>query len=134
MAFDWIEYLNLATELSTHPDEASQRTAVSRAYYFAYNIAKDRAIANQYSQPEDGSSHDNLWALYNRNSSSDGCKRLALLGGRMKRKRVIADYRQHFSRINEELAGVLEDARECHVIMKTLEHKYPEALPRSWSF
>lgn len=32
--FDWSGYLDLALELQKRPDEASLRSAISRAYYF----------------------------------------------------------------------------------------------------
>jgi hypothetical protein len=131
-AFDWNEFLKLAIELSKRTDEASLRTAISRAYYSAYNTAARRPAVVQYRFSDDGSSHDQLWALYERNAD-DNCKRLAMLGGRMKRKRVQADYRSLYPRVAEELIGVLEDAQECAAIMASLNPKYPEPVARSWS-
>ncbi|MGH9756003.1 MAG: hypothetical protein ACREA2_24750 [Blastocatellia bacterium] len=40
MAFDWADYATLATSLRTQPDEASQRTAISRLYYSALHQAR----------------------------------------------------------------------------------------------
>jgi hypothetical protein len=97
MAFKWAEYLKLADQLSRQTDEASQRTAISRAYYFVFHIARQRAVKNLYRQPEDGTSHDNLWLLYKRNSSTR-CKQVATLGKRLKKKRVQADYELYYAR------------------------------------
>ena len=41
MPFDWTEYARLAEELGTRADEASLRTAISRAYYSVYHQARD---------------------------------------------------------------------------------------------
>jgi uncharacterized protein (UPF0332 family) len=38
---DAADFLTLANQLATQPDEASQRSAVSRAYYAAYHHCKD---------------------------------------------------------------------------------------------
>lgn len=48
MSFDWREYLNLASILSGNADEASQRTAISRAYYAVFHAATLHAKANGY--------------------------------------------------------------------------------------
>jgi hypothetical protein len=43
MSFDWLGYLDLAKELNdslTFNTEAKQRSAVSRAYYAVFNLAK----------------------------------------------------------------------------------------------
>jgi hypothetical protein len=95
-----------------------------------------RAVANQYRFTDGvGSSHDQLWALYGRNEDADAkCKRLAILGQRMKFKRVQADYKLNFPRANDEVPGVLEDAEECLLILASLDPQYPVPLNRTWSF
>lgn len=48
MSFSWKDYLTLAEKLANHPDstvdEASFRTATSRAYYAAFGESKDYAM------------------------------------------------------------------------------------------
>ncbi len=57
MSFDWQNYLYLAKGLSGNPvsgtenQEAKFRSAISRAYYAAFHVAKDYACNN--SQPPD---------------------------------------------------------------------------------
>lgn len=41
MNFDWSEFLRIARELSARDDEASHRIAISRAYYAAFNTARN---------------------------------------------------------------------------------------------
>ena len=43
MPFDWNEFLTLARELAAKTDDASKRTAISRAYYCVFNLATARA-------------------------------------------------------------------------------------------
>jgi uncharacterized protein (UPF0332 family) len=40
--FDWLEYLELAEELASRPnDEAASRTAISRAYYATFHTGRE---------------------------------------------------------------------------------------------
>ena len=48
MPFDWNEYLVLARQLATAGDEASKRSAISRAYYFVFKMAFARAEATAW--------------------------------------------------------------------------------------
>lgn len=98
-AFNWSEYLRLATDLSRNPDEASHRSSISRAYYSVYHIASARAVANGY---VDQKSHVSLWLLYQGNASRD-CKKLATIGFRMKKERVDADYEIAATRIADRM-------------------------------
>ena len=41
MKFDWEEYFNLAQELAGTNEEAKLRSAVSRAYYSAFCLARN---------------------------------------------------------------------------------------------
>jgi hypothetical protein len=51
MPLDWNEYFVLARQLATARDEASKRSAISRAYYFVFNIAFFRAEATAGGYP-----------------------------------------------------------------------------------
>ena len=45
MSFDWLAFFTLAGEIIANPlvsPEASERTAISRAYYAAFNLAANR--------------------------------------------------------------------------------------------
>jgi uncharacterized protein (UPF0332 family) len=64
--FGWREFLILAKELAKSGDAASVRSAVSRAYYFAYNRAHDRATAKALpiSRGTGKGSHEAVWEAY----------------------------------------------------------------------
>lgn len=136
MSFDWITYLDLAKSLSKATDEASLRSAISRSYYSAFNLVTSRAAANGYRPKSDelGGSHELLWALCQRNEDNESCKRLAILGPRMKNRRVKADYRDFVTRLPEETLSAIEDADECINLLSALPKEYPKDVPRKYSF
>jgi hypothetical protein len=137
MVFDWKEYLKFAKKLSEQQDEAAMRSAVSRAYYCAYNLALSRARANKYRSPEDTGSHDALWELYKRNAMEhrlQSCDQLASIGARLKRKRVQADYRDNFARLPEAVKDAIEDAEQCVALLSALDPRFPQDIPRSFHF
>ena len=129
MDFAWIEYLKLAEMLSRNPDEASLRSAISRAYYFIYHRANDRALSRNYRRPDEGGIHNSLWSFYERNTDAD-CRRVALLGKRLHERRVKADYRRDsYARINEEVVQVLIDAKRCAEMIEALRSDLPKDPP-----
>lgn len=132
MGFDWKLYLTLAKALSKAvSDEASLRSAVSRSYYCAFKLALERAELNGYrdNYGKTGSSHKNLWDLYSRNSTNADCKRLAILGPRMKGRRVRADYKPEYRRLAVEVRFSIEDADECVEILARLPPGIPVDIP-----
>ena len=137
MPFDWTQYLILAKSLSQSiPHEASLRSAISRSYYSAFNLALERAKLNGYRDKVDetGGSHQLLWDLYGRNIKSNECGQIAKLGPRMKRRRVLADYRSEYPRLAEEVRFAIQDADACIALLARLPARLPEDAPRSWSY
>jgi uncharacterized protein (UPF0332 family) len=132
-AFDWNGYRTLAVELAKRTDEASQRSAISRAYYFVFNTARKRPSVSQYRFPEGEGVHKVLWDLYERNADKN-CKSLAVLATRMKLRRVKADYDSFYPRIGEEVIAVLQDAEECATILQNLDPQYPKPIEKMWSY
>jgi uncharacterized protein (UPF0332 family) len=47
MTFDWNEYLRLAQSLAEDEGDAARRSAVSRAYYAAFNRARAFNVEKQ---------------------------------------------------------------------------------------
>jgi hypothetical protein len=92
-AFDWGEYLRLASALEAQAtDEASLRSAASRAYYAAYHKAIDTADAHGVRiAPVTGyGSHSNCWMAYKTVAAFVG---VGADGDRLMVIRVAADYK-----------------------------------------
>ena len=122
--FNWSGYLHLAEELSKRSDEASLRSALSRAYYYVYHLALERAEANDFKPIHGEGTHTQLWRLFIL-SPEPACKQLAILAGRLKEKRERADYNKNFSRIEEEVPEVLLDAHNFAAQLEKLPTRHP---------
>lgn len=95
--FDWKEYLNVAEELARNSDECSQRIAISRAYYAAFNYTKHKRI---YGTIFTGSySHEDMWREAFKDESEDKIFDDALM---LKDFRVHADYKSSSHNISKE--------------------------------
>src|SRR5713226_9055264 len=109
MPFDWKEYLTLAQFLSGRADEASKRSAISRAYYSVFNPAFARAELTSGAFPGGETSHMWCWNKYG-STPHPSCRKLAADGQRMERRRDRADYRQEIPRSDHEVRLVIEEA------------------------
>jgi uncharacterized protein (UPF0332 family) len=108
-AFDWIEYLTLAQELGRRNEEACLRTSLSRAYYYVYHQALNRAEQNGFRSSEGESTHTQLWRLFHK-SPDPACVVLGQIALRLKGRREKADYRSVYRRIAEDVQDALTDA------------------------
>lgn len=126
MPFDWKDFLSLARRLATSTDdEASQRTAISRAYYCVFNLAFARAEGTVGPKPRDASYHQWCWDQYT-GTNDRACKQLGNTGQRMKARRVRADYKDaDIRRLDDEVQRNLEDARGFLAALLALNPRYP---------
>jgi len=122
--FDWIEYLKLAQELATRTEESFLRTSLSRAYYYVFHLAMDRATKNGFTLIRGEASHYQLWRLYNSNPEPQ-CVKLAQIAQRLKEKRERADYNPSYYRISEDLPSVLADAQDFANRLNSLDARHP---------
>lgn len=122
--FEWRDYKVLADELGKRADGASRRTAISRAYYFVYHLALERARRNGFTSAREGSTHQELWQLFKR-SPEPNCMNLAQIGMRLKAKRQKADYELTFSRLADEVEPVLAEAEEFETILGLVPDRLP---------
>ena len=88
--FDWTSYLVLARELAKQPDEASRRTAVSRAYYAIFNKARLVLAGEGTVISSTGRAHDDVWRALE--AAGRGRRRLGAEGKRLREMRRKADY------------------------------------------
>jgi hypothetical protein len=91
-AFDWRSYLDVAKSLATAADEASQRSAVSRAYYAVYHVALERAAAHGVRVELTGkeTAHEACWMAFQTKPAVAG---IGTRGAGLKVARHKADYR-----------------------------------------
>jgi hypothetical protein len=125
MAFDWADYLKLAEELAARTDEASKRSAISRAYYFVFNTAFARAESTAGRCPVVGGEQSWCWTVY-RQSPDHTCKRLGVTGDILKRRRVDADYKGS-TKLNLEdvVRTALLEARRFQADFAVLPARFP---------
>jgi uncharacterized protein (UPF0332 family) len=133
MSFDWNEYLKLAKHLAEKTDVASLRTAVSRSYYCIFNLSMIKAKANGFVPKDDAGSHDQLWSLYSRNTDKT-CRHVSVLGQRMKRRRIKADYIRMIDNLDTDVKDAIADAEECVSLLSALQANLPEDIPRSYHY
>lgn len=122
-AFDWGEYLTLARNLAGSADEASRRTAVSRAYYYVYHLARHRAEDNGFRAVR-GGVHKQLWNLY-KGAPLPECQQLGLMGDRLQARRERADYDAVYPRLEEEVADMLDEARTFADRLARVDARHP---------
>lgn len=103
--FNWNEYLNLATTLSGNQDEASQRTAISRAYYAVFHAATLHAKPNGYTERN----HGRLWKMYSADSDINA-RRISAMGNQMKKAREDADYASETPRVADLMTQQIANA------------------------
>lgn len=110
-AFDFGEFLTVAEELGNRGDQASRRSAVSRAYYAVLGVAYRALPQVERARITHGNVHRVTWALYTA-SSDRRMRRLGNLGLGLRTGRITGDYdaAQVFSAT--DVALVLADARE----------------------
>lgn len=122
--FDWPDFLTLAEELSARPEEYCLRTAIGRAYYYAYHLARQRVLDNRFTIAPGGDSHKQVWEKFG-NSPEPACKKLHSWGMKLKDKRQRADYEKHYARIQDEFPTVLDLARKFAAELSALPARLP---------
>lgn len=122
--FNWADYLTLATTLSANADEASQRSAISRAYYSAFHAATLHAWPNGYNER----SHGRLWKMYQADADINA-RRLSVLGNQMKKAREDADYVAQVSRITDVMTQQLARAAQFVTVLAQVRAASPQPLP-----
>jgi hypothetical protein len=122
--FDWSDYLNLARELAARKEESCLRSSLSRAYYYVYNLALNRAVRNGFVQAPGESTHKQLWQFFSRSPEPE-CIKLGQIALRLKQNRERADYTPVYRRIEEEVPKVLDDAQDFANRLGRLAARHP---------
>ncbi len=121
MGFDWADYLVLAEELGKRSDdEASLRSAVSRAYYAAFCTARNRLLQEGEEVPKTGEAHTVVWTKY-RESAQKQRRDVGINGDRLRRVRNKADYDDELPNIHAEVEGAVARARRLLDSLRELD-------------
>lgn len=99
MRFNWCDYLDLANELAgkrgISSQEARFRSAVSRAYYGAFCLARNHLKKQGCTIPETGEAHWKVPKIF-REENDRRCKQIAGDLDRLRKDRRDADYEDQF--------------------------------------
>lgn len=112
-AFDWAALLPLAERIlaASPDDEAAQRTAINRAYYALFNVAKAHLVQEGTAIPPKGAAHELVWGSFQ--SAPRGARRLiAQISFRLLRLRHFADYEASYPGVGRVAATAVRRARQ----------------------
>lgn len=122
--FDWSQYFRLAEELAQRPEESALRSALSRAYYYVFHLALQRAQSNGFAFSDAEGTHKQLWRIFKLSPEPD-CQKLGEIAGRLKEKRRRADYEEHYRRLVDEIPVMLTDAQDFAARLQRLNPRHP---------
>lgn len=106
--FDWAKFLVLAHSLASQGTEEASRSAISRAYYAAFGMAKLRLDQKGIMVPDTGEAHSFVWKSFSRYA----CRELGNTGTRLLRTRKQADYDGSLVNLGKVTESALADAEE----------------------
>ncbi len=116
---DWAGFLALAKTLAQAlPAEgASLRSAISRAYYSAYNDARQylRSKDLNYNLSRNDSQHEKVWTWFS--SQYGRVTQVATLGEALRKKRNNADYESTFPNLKYEAGDSVQKAQRILVLL-----------------
>ncbi|HKG27369.1 MAG TPA: HEPN domain-containing protein [Thermomicrobiales bacterium] len=109
--FDWREFLAFAEEIVAggSATEASHRSAVSRAYYAVFNLARAHLVAEHRIDPTRHEAHDQVWVAFEAGSRAE--RRIGQGGRRLRYWRNWADYEDTYPHVAWDAASLVALAR-----------------------
>lgn len=116
-AFDWSQYFVLAKELSTRSEESALRSAMSRAYYAAYNTAEIYCNQNNIPIINTGNSHQDVWDAFLKRGGQIFTT-VYDKGTRLKRKRKLADYKDEITGLPSLVSHSISEANDILSYLK----------------
>jgi hypothetical protein len=121
----WSEYIVLADELAGHGSEASRRSAVSRAYYGAYNPARRWLEAN-VGPVDRWAAHRQVWDAFRvpelaSESTRPKWELLGEIGELLRGLRNQADYDDHLPDLDNRAPQAVTRAERIVALLAELE-------------
>ena len=108
---DFRNYLTLAATLAAGTTEAEWRSAISRAYYAAFHVARALLLSLGFRTPQADRAHGYLWLRL----ANAGAADVKVAGNRLnalRRQRNRADYDSHPPRTQPMAANEVKNAEE----------------------
>ncbi len=124
MSFQWKTYIDLAERLHQESEtfaetEACQRSAISRAYYGAFGLAREPSVKEGLALTHTGEDHKNVEQHFRR-SSQKFRKQIGIELSRLKRLRNKADYDDLIPRLPKETIKAVTLARKIEINLEGL--------------
>jgi uncharacterized protein (UPF0332 family) len=121
--FDWREFLAFAEEIvaNSAATEASHRSAVSRAYYAVFNLARTHLVAEQRIDPARHEAHEQVWLALEAGSRAE--RRIGQGGRRLRYWRNWADYEETYPHVARDAASLVALARRLTSEIDDLRNK-----------
>jgi uncharacterized protein (UPF0332 family) len=122
---NWDEYVDLARDLVWRDSEASRRSAVSRAYYGAFNRAR-RWLGVKGLTIENHRAHDGVWRAFRDAEpatleTSGKWQEVGELGGGLRGLRNQADYADSVPRLDRQAVAAVNTATRIIDLLDELE-------------
>lgn len=122
--FDWSHFLEFAEILKKdYNNEAALRTVVNRAYYAAFKKCEDFLEASGNKIP--GDSHKYVWDTFSKGRKKER-RIIGTNGGRLKRKRIDADYHAEAEITNTDAQTAISQAK---IILSKLQEIIEQSNP-----
>lgn len=122
---NWDEYISFGGDVADDPSEAARRSAISRAYYGAFNLAR-RWIEEHVEPIENRAAHKQVWRAFKAPEQAAGSNRLKWklvgdLGDTLRLLRNQADYADDLPDLDRRAPEAVAQARQILTLLGELE-------------
>jgi uncharacterized protein (UPF0332 family) len=122
---NWREFITLARGLAGHRFEGSQRSAISRAYYGAFNLSR-RWLELNVTPIDNRGAHKQVWEAFRSAEDANAVslkkwKRIATLGVSLRSLRNEADYDDIVIDLEDRAPRAVDAAEEIIWLLGELE-------------
>jgi hypothetical protein len=122
---NWREFIALARGLAGHRFEGSQRSAVSRAYYGAFNLSR-RWLELNVTPIDNRGAHEQVWQTFRSAQHANAAslkkwRRIAILGVSLRSLRNEADYDDVVIGLEDRAPRAVDAAEEIIWLLGELE-------------
>ena len=114
---DFRDYLKLAATLAAGPAEADWRSAISRAYYAAFHVARELLISLGFRVPRADRAHSYMWLRI----ANAGAADVTLAGNRLNALRGLRNLADYDSTASMSQASAVNEVKNAKDIIQALD-------------